>query len=138
MGLVMPNILIVDDFAPIRTSLRQYFEARGLGTCFEASDGVEALRLAKHVKPNVVILDYAMPIMDGATAAKVFHEKMPDVPILMFTAHGTIAQRMLSNVHLFGIFSKDNITSLIEAVVKCLRATAIHRSFETEAETPEP
>jgi DNA-binding NarL/FixJ family response regulator len=106
-------------------SLRQYFEARGLGKCFEASNGVEALRLAKHVKPDVVILDYAMPVMDGATAARVFHEKMPDVPVLMFTAHAITAQRMLSDVHLFGIFSKDNITSLVEAVVKCLRATAI-------------
>jgi len=75
----MSNLLIVDDFAPIRTSLRLYFEARGLGKCFEASNGVEALRLAKHVKPDVVILDYAMPVMDGATAARVFHEKMPEL-----------------------------------------------------------
>jgi DNA-binding NarL/FixJ family response regulator len=125
MGLGMPNLLIVDDFAPVRTSLRQYFEARGLGKCFEASNGVEALRLAQHVKPDVVILDYAMPVMDGATAAKVFHEKMPDVPVLMFTGHGATAQRMLPDMHLFGIFSKDNLTSLVEAVVKCLRATAI-------------
>ena len=121
----MPNLLIVDDFAPVRTSLRQYFEARGIGKCFEASNGVEALRLAKHIKPDVVILDYAMPVMDGVTAAKIFHEKMPDVPVLMFTAHGATAQLMLPDMHLFGIFSKDNITSLVEAVVKCLRATAI-------------
>jgi DNA-binding NarL/FixJ family response regulator len=127
MGLGMPNLLIVDDFAPIRTSLRQYFEARGMGKCFEASNGVEALRLAKHVKPDVVILDYAMPVMDGATAAKVFHEKMPDVPVLMFTAYGTTAQLMLPDMHLFGVFSKDNITSLVEAVVKCLRASAIQQ-----------
>jgi CheY-like chemotaxis protein len=125
MGLGMPNLLIVDDFAPIRTSLRQYFEARGLGKCFEASNGVEALRLAKHIKPDVVILDYAMPVMDGATAARVFHEKMPDVPVLMFTAHGRTAQLMLPDMHLFGIFSKDNMTSLVEAVVKCLGATAL-------------
>jgi DNA-binding NarL/FixJ family response regulator len=125
MGQQMPNLLIVDDFAPVRTSLRQYFEARGLGKCFEASNGVEALRLAKHIKPDVVILDYAMPVMDGATAAKVFHEKMPDVPVLMFTAHSTTAQLMLSDMHLFGIFSKDNMTSLVEAVVKCLGATSV-------------
>jgi DNA-binding NarL/FixJ family response regulator len=60
MELGMPNLLIVDDFAPIRMSLRQYFEARRLGKCFEASNGVEAPRLAKHIKPDVVILDYAM------------------------------------------------------------------------------
>ena len=121
----MPNLLIVDDFAPVRSSLRQYFEARGLGKCFEASNGVEALRLAKHVKPDVVILDYAMPVMDGATAAKIFHEKMPDVPVLMFTAHDTTPQLMLPDLHLFGVFSKANITSLVEAVVKCLSAVAI-------------
>jgi chemotaxis response regulator CheB len=125
MGQPIPNLLIVDDFGPIRTSLRQYFEARGMGKCFEASNGVEALRLAKHVKPDVVILDYAMPVMDGATAAKVFHEKMPEVPVLMFTGHGATAQRMLPDMHLFGIFSKDNMTSLVETVVKCLGATQI-------------
>ncbi len=123
----MSNLLIVDDFAPIRSSLRRYFEAKGLGTCFEASNGVEALRLAKHVKPDVVILDYAMPVMDGATAAKVFYEKMPEVPVLMFTAYGTKARRMLPDVPLIGIFSKDNITSLVEAVVKCLRAAEIRQ-----------
>ena len=121
----MPNLLIVDDFAPMRTSLRRYLEARGLGKCFEASNGVEAIRLAKHIKPDVVILDYAMPVMDGATAAKVFHEKMPDVPVLMLTAHCTTAQSMLPDVPLIGVFSKDNITSLVEAIVKCLRATAM-------------
>lgn len=105
----MPNLLIVDDFAPVRMSLRRYLEARGLGKCFEASNGVEALRVAKH----------------GATAAKVFYEKMPDVPVLMFTAHGATVQRMLPDVPLFGIFSKDNITLLVEAIVKCLRATAM-------------
>ena len=121
----MPNLLIVDDFAPMRTSLRRYLEAKGLGKCFEASNGVEALRMARHAKPDVVILDYAMPVMDGATAAKVFHEKMPDVPVLMLTAHGTTAQSTLLDIPLFGIFSKDNITSLVEAVVECLRASAM-------------
>ena len=121
----MPNLLIVDDFAPARTSLRRYLEARGLGKCFEAENGVEALRLAKHVKPDLVILDYAMPVMDGATTARAFHEKMPDVPILMFTAHASSALRILPEVPLAGIFSKDNIASLVEAIVKCLRATAI-------------
>lgn len=134
MGFAMSNLLIVDDFAPIRTSLRQYFEARGLGKCFEASNGVEALRLAKHVKPDVVILDFAMPVMDGATAARVFHEKMPEVPLLMFTAHGATAQRVLPDVPLIGVFSKDNITSLVEAVVRCLRATEIRQL--TERPTP--
>jgi CheY-like chemotaxis protein len=120
----MPNLLIVDDFAPARTSLRLYLEARGLGKCFEASNGVEALRLAKYAKPDVVILDYAMPVMDGATAAKLFHEKMPDVPVLIFTAYGTTARRMLTDIPLFGVFSKDNITALVGAAMECLRLAA--------------
>jgi DNA-binding NarL/FixJ family response regulator len=121
----MPNLLIVDDFAPARTSLRLYLEAKGLGKCYEASNGVEAIRLAKHVKPDVVILDYAMPVMDGATAAKVFYEKMPEVPVLIFTAYGTTARRMLTDVPLFGVFSKDNVTSLTRAVMECLRVAAM-------------
>jgi DNA-binding NarL/FixJ family response regulator len=57
----MAKLLIADDFGPLRTSLKKYFEARGLGTCLEASNGREALRLAEQLRPDVVIMDYSTP-----------------------------------------------------------------------------
>jgi CheY-like chemotaxis protein len=117
----MPKLLIADDFAPMRTSLKLYFEAKGLGPCLEASNGQEALNLAKQTRPDVVILDYSMPVMNGAEAAKAFHEEMPEVPVLLLTAHGMAAERALGGIPHGGIVPKENISSLVKMISECLR-----------------
>jgi CheY-like chemotaxis protein len=117
----MPRLLIADDFGPMRNSLRLYLEAKGFGSCVEAANGQEALRLAKQTKPDVVILDYSMPIMNGAEAAKAFQREMPEVPVLLLTAYGESAQRALDpNLHV-AVYPKENITSLVRAISDYLR-----------------
>jgi CheY-like chemotaxis protein len=117
----MPRLIVADDFEPVRNSLRKYFEARGLGPCEEASNGKEALALARQSKPDAVILDYSMPIMNGAEAAEAFRDEMPDVPIFLFTGHATPTQRFLPNTVAIGVFSKDKIIPLVDAVSDYLR-----------------
>jgi CheY-like chemotaxis protein len=113
---MMARLLIADDFVPLRTSLRKYFEAKGLGTCLEAENGREALLLAERLRPDLVILDYSMPVMNGLDTAKAFHESMPDIPVFLMTAHGATVRRFLGDLPVSGIFMKDNITSLLNAV----------------------
>jgi CheY-like chemotaxis protein len=112
----MAKLLIADDFGPLRSSLKKYFEARGLGTCLEAENGREALRLAEQLRPDVVIMDYSMPIMNGLDAARAVHEALPGVPIFLITAHGPTVRRFLGDLPIAGVFLKDNLVPLLNAV----------------------
>jgi CheY-like chemotaxis protein len=78
------SILLVDDSAIVRRSLRQLFEAAGF-LCMEAENGAQGLELAERFQPNLVVLDFSMPIMNGLEAAPLFKQKFPETPIIMFT-----------------------------------------------------
>ena len=85
----MPSgILIVDDNAVIRRTVRTEFEdIPGWEVCGEAENGWEAIEKARELKPDLIVLDLAMPIMSGLEAAPVLKGIMPAVPIIMFTLH---------------------------------------------------
>lgn len=83
------KVLLVDDDASIRTMLRAALLLEdGFGEVREASDGVDALRVVKDYHPDVVVLDYTMPMMDGAEAAVRLRQLRPDVRIVVFS--GTV------------------------------------------------
>ena len=83
----MPTrILIVDDHAVVRKGLMMVlrmepdFEVVG-----EAENGIVALELAHQLKPDLVLLDFAMPEMDGAETARQLQEKLPDIKVLILS-----------------------------------------------------
>lgn len=83
----MPQcILIVDDSPVIRKTLRQTLEHHeGWQVCGEAANGQEGIEKAQHLKPDVIVLDLAMPVMNGLEAARELTRVLPSVPLLMFT-----------------------------------------------------
>ena len=109
----MPRILIVDDQPNVRKALRWYFQELKL-ECSEAENGLDALQKAQQAKPDLVILDFSMPVMNGVEAAKVFKQVMPEVPIFMLTAHFGIADEAAKDIGVLGFFSKDNIAPLVK------------------------
>ena len=78
------SILLVDDSAIVRRSLRQLFEAAGF-LCMEAENGAQGLELAERLHPNLIVLDFSMPVMSGLEAAPLLKEKFSQTPIIMFT-----------------------------------------------------
>jgi chemotaxis response regulator CheB len=120
----MPKLLIADDFGPLRTSLKKYFEAKSLATCLEAENGREAVRLAEQLRPDVVILDYAMPLMNGLDAARAVHKALPGVPIFLVTAHGATVRRFLGDLPISGVYLKDDLVPLLNAVHRQLGAAS--------------
>jgi CheY-like chemotaxis protein len=58
-----------------------------LEICAEAKDGEEAVALAQQHKPDLVILDFTMPVMSGAEAGRRIHAMYPKIPIILFTMH---------------------------------------------------
>jgi DNA-binding NarL/FixJ family response regulator len=115
-------LIVADDFQPVRHRLRMFLEAKGWGPCQEAANGAEALTLARRSKPDAVILDYSMPVMNGVETAKAFHDEMPDVQVFMFTGHVNPAQRSLSGIPAVGVFSKDKIAPLVDALSDCMKS----------------
>lgn len=87
-GEEMARILIADDHAMMRRGLRTAIEPHaGWEVCGEAINGQDALEQAKTLKPDLVILDVSMPILNGLEAAHRISLVMPEVKILLFTMH---------------------------------------------------
>jgi CheY-like chemotaxis protein len=91
-GLEFPmskSILVVDDSLMCRNVLRKFFESRCSWTvCGEAADGAEGVEKAQQLHPDLIVLDFAMPVMNGLEAASRLRRIQPGVPILLLTAFG--------------------------------------------------
>ena len=82
------RILIADDHVIIRRMLRALVETHeGWEVCGEAANGRDAVTKAQELKPDLMIMDMAMPVMDGIRASRELSKTMPAVPILMHTLH---------------------------------------------------
>jgi len=80
------NILIADDHALFRDSLRSLLEAHGLTVIGEAKNGREAVELARSLKPDIVLMDLSMPELDGLSATRLISADQPAVKVVVLTA----------------------------------------------------
>ncbi len=80
------NILIADDHALFRNSLRSLLEAHGLTVVGEARNGREAVELARQLKPSIVLMDLSMPELDGLAATRLISAEQPEVKVVVLTA----------------------------------------------------
>lgn len=86
----MTRVLVVDDNAALRREIRRQLESAGLEVCGEAADGLEALEQAREMKPDLVILDVAMPRLNGIDAARELRKVQPRLPVILHTLHADI------------------------------------------------
>jgi DNA-binding NarL/FixJ family response regulator len=84
------RFLIVDDSELVRRSLRTVLQANPeWEICGEAADGLSAVEMFKELQPDVVILDFQMPGMNGIEAARRMSQIAPAIPIVLFTQHAS-------------------------------------------------
>ena len=82
------RILVADDHEVMRLGVRNLLEARpGWSICAEASNGKEAIEKTLESRPDIIVLDIAMPVMNGLEAAVRIAETAPQVPIILFSLH---------------------------------------------------
>jgi two-component system chemotaxis response regulator CheY len=79
------NILIADDNSIVREVLKDCLKQTAEIETTEAANGREAIEKARENRPDLIILDLAMPVMNGAQAAKILKQFLPEVPIVLFT-----------------------------------------------------
>lgn len=82
-------ILIVDDSPLIRRTLRALLEQTGNVVCGEAENGMEAVERAQQLKPDLIVLDLTMPVMNGLEAARKLKQVLPAIPLVLFTNHAS-------------------------------------------------
>ena len=115
------RILVVDDDPEIVSFLRKGLIYEGY-TVDTASDGTEALAIAREREPDLVILDVMMPSIDGIEVSKRLRQAS-DVPILMLTARGTVADRVAgldsgADDYLVKPFAFDELLARVRALLR--------------------
>lgn len=125
------NILIVDDHIAIRRGVRAILEARnGFEVVAEAGTGAEAILLAASHKPDVAVIDYSMPAMNGSQLARRIREASPRTEVLVYTMHESDALvRDVLGAGARGYLLKSDADQHLIAAVDAL---ARHQPYFTE------
>jgi DNA-binding NarL/FixJ family response regulator len=115
MARTTKKLLIADDNPSLRKALCRLFENHAfLEICAEAVNGREAVEKALAVKPDLIILDLSMPVMNGLEAARVLNELMPEVPKILFTLHAqALMMADLKTAGIDRVVSKSDMMDLV-------------------------
>ena len=119
----MVRILLVDDNPSVRHYLRAVLEQQTTWrVCGEAKTGAEALQKVLEAPPDLVLLDYQMPDLNGVDVARQISRLFPKIPILMVTLH--LSKQLADAARLAGVrgaCAKQDIGSVVHAVEVLLR-----------------
>jgi two-component system, NarL family, nitrate/nitrite response regulator NarP len=113
------RILIVDDSDSVRGLVREFLESRpDFEVCGEAAGGLEGIAKGLELNPDLMVLDYTLPGINGLDVAVFLHEVAPDTPIILFTVFKeAIPLRMAQAAGVASIVSKtDQLTLLADEV----------------------
>ena len=126
----MTRILIADDSTPVRSGLRTLL---GLNSywqvCGEAVDGADAVEKAHQLAPDLILMDFSMPQMDGVQAAREIAKSGTDIPILLFTLN--LSPQLIElarNAGLRGAISKSEMSRLPYAIKALQRGETFFHS----------
>jgi DNA-binding NarL/FixJ family response regulator len=138
------RVLLVDDHPVVREGVRGYLARRpGVEVIAEAADGVDAVRLARGLTPDVVLMDITLPRMDGIEATKQIARAAPQVKVILVTVHEDrdyVSEAMRAGAR--GYLLKDAPPAdLAEAIERVHAGDAFHtsgtsRSLLEEARRP--
>lgn len=84
------NALIVEDEVHVRVFLRLLLKECGIETAWEAGDGAQAIALVAQHRPELVLLDINLPIMNGLEVLQTLREEHPDLPVIMLTSQSAM------------------------------------------------
>jgi DNA-binding NarL/FixJ family response regulator len=142
---MIPRLLLVDDHKLLRQGLRRAVEDAGFEVVGEAGDGEEAVRLAVQLRPELVLMDLTMPVLDGIEATRRLRHSVPESRVVILTMHGdeeTVDRALRAGAVAYLL--KD---CSIEQVAETLRAVAagdtdlsvdLARTLLAELPGPEP
>jgi DNA-binding NarL/FixJ family response regulator len=116
------KILIVDDSKAVRDAIRFIVEQQqGFVVCDEGTDGFEAIEKAQNLKPDLILLDLAMPRLNGAIAASVLKATIPGVRIILFTMYEDAVNMLSPALAVDLVLTKPNgLHNLVQSIQELL------------------
>jgi DNA-binding NarL/FixJ family response regulator len=125
------RILIADDHDVVRSGLRKILEAQpNCEVIAEASDGKEALRKTIETKPDIAVLDYSLPLVNGVEVTRQIRMQLPKTEVLIFTMYDNeaVVQQLLRAGARGYVVKTDAKRDLLAAI----EALASHKPFFTD------
>lgn len=122
------RILLADDSQSMRNDVRTLLDSKpGWKVVAEAADGREALEKTRQVQPDVIVIDYSMPELDGISAIPMIHSAAPQAEIVVLTVHDApfTVQRAVDAGARGYVLKAEIIKNLVLAV----EAASQHRAF---------
>jgi DNA-binding NarL/FixJ family response regulator len=119
------RILVADDSETVRRAVRSYLTQQDLDVCGEAIDGEDVMEKAWELKPDLILLDVAMPRTNGIVVASVLKDMLPNVRIVLFTMYSEAVHRTFAHEGLAvdGVIDKgEGMGKLAECVHSLLRS----------------
>ncbi len=119
----MTRILIADDSPCVRQGLRSLLSTHpNWQVCGEAVDGRDAVQKTRELTPDVVVLDFAMPVIDGVKAAREISEISPNVQVLLCSMYlDSQLARLARRSGILGLVSKSNANQIVTGIEAILR-----------------
>jgi CheY-like chemotaxis protein len=121
------TILVADDNPTLRKVLCKILEfEKDFGLCAEAVDGAQAIAIAKQCRPDLIILDLNMPVINGMAAARELKQIMPHVPIIVLTLHAETVRNyfMDANSPFDLVVSKTEAQNIVNHVRSLMPSSA--------------
>ncbi len=126
----MTRILIADDHVVVRLGLRQIIETHsGWHVVAEAENGKDAIAKSLETKPDVAVLDYSLPLMNGCDATKQILARLPKTEILIFTMHDS--ECLFNELLRDGAHGYLLKTDARKYLIRAVETLAMHRPFFT-------
>ena len=97
-AIMSQGILIADDSRNVRQAIHNYLAERNFHVCGEAVDGQDVIEKARELKPDLVLMDLAMPGTNGIVAASVVKHMIPNVRIVLFTMYGEAVSKAFTSL----------------------------------------
>jgi two-component system, NarL family, nitrate/nitrite response regulator NarL len=125
------RILVADDHEVMRMGLRNLLETvPGWAVYAEAKNGTEAVEIAVHSSPDIIIMDITMPEMNGLEAAAKIAKDRPDIPVILFSLHlsGDVISRFKSSSIRGAVAKSEAARDLLDAVRSVLNGGTFFKS----------
>lgn len=118
----MPRILLVDDYDAVRQGVRRILESQNhWEIAGEAANGQEAVRLYRQLKPDAVVMDITMPVMNGLDATNEIVKSNPGSKVLILTMHENGFQPAIERSGAKGVVTKsramEELTPALRAII---------------------